>query len=78
MNEKSQNATLMTTSIDEETGKTMLIYIPLNVDISVVNFFLKNGTCTNNQAVEFELKVTGDEFWTEMWKDLTGEENAEH
>lgn len=65
-----QNACLMTTSINEETGKTMLTYIPLSIDISIVEFFLKNGTCTNKNVVEFELEVTADECWEQMWKYL--------
>ena len=65
-----QNSCLMTTAIDEETGKTVLTYIPLNVDYSVVEFFLERGTCTNKLAVEFELDGSAEEFWTEMWKNL--------
>ena len=65
----NQNCCLMTTSIDEN-GKTILTYIPLNVDYSVVEFFLKNGTCTNNEAIEFELEQSADEFWGHMWNEL--------
>ena len=65
-----QNACLMTTSVDEETGKTMLMYIPLNVDYSVVQFFIDNGTCTNKLAVEFELDVDAADYWSNMWKTL--------
>ena len=68
--DNQQNACLMTTSIDEETGKTILTYIPLNVGYSVVEFFLENGTCTNNLAVEFELEESADEFWQGMWGTL--------
>ena len=75
MDEKMQNACLVTTGFDEETGNTELFYIPLSIDISVVEFLLKNGTCANNQAVSFKLDETEDEFWSRMWKDLTGEEN---
>ena len=66
MDEKMQNACLMTTCFDDETGEFKLVYIPLNVDISVVEFFIKNGTCTNNVAVSFNLEETVDEFWTHM------------
>ena len=75
MDEKRQNCCLMTTSIEEATGKTMLTYIPLNIDISVVEFFLQNGTCTNNHAISFELEETADEFWQELWGSL--EESCE-
>ena len=72
---KSQNACLMTTSIDEETGQTILTYIPLNIDYSVAEFFLENGTCTNKIAVSFELEKSADEFWQGMWWTL--EESCE-
>ena len=75
MGEYNQNACLMTTSINEETGKTMLMYIPLSIDVSIVEFFLKKGTCTNNSAIEFELETNAEEFWEEMWNKL--EESCE-
>ena len=74
MEEYKQNSCLMTTSLDEE-GNTILTYIPLNVDYSVVEFFLKNGTCTNNLAVSFNLEESADEFWQHMWGTL--EESCE-
>lgn len=70
MDERHQNACLMTTCFNEETGKYELTYIPLGIDISVVEFFLKNGTCTNNFAVTFDLDETGEEFWEKMWNEL--------
>lgn len=70
MDERRQNACLMTTSLNEATGNYELVYIPLNVDYSVVEFFLENGTCTNNLAVAFELEETDDEFWRGMWARL--------
>ena len=74
MEENRQNACLMTTSLDDN-GNTVLTYIPLNVDYSVVQFFLENGTCTNNLAIEFELEESADEFWQGMWDRL--EESCE-
>ena len=68
----NQNACLMTTAIDETTGETILTYIPLKIDLSVVEFFLTNGTCTNNLAVSFELEESADEFWQGMWNRLEG------
>lgn len=70
MQEKTQNCCLMMTSLDEDTGKVILTYVPLNLDISVVDFFIKNGTCTNNYAIEFELNQTEQDFWKGMWSDL--------
>lgn len=72
MNEHSQNACLMTTCIDDETGNTILTYIPLSVSIGVVEFFLENGTCTNNHAISFELDETAEQFWKGMWQELEG------
>lgn len=77
MNENTQNACLMTTSIDEE-GKTHLTYIPLNISADVVDFFLKNGTCTNNQAIDFDdVDCSEEAFWAAMWADLMGENDGE-
>ena len=75
MNENLQNACLMTTAIEEKTGKTVLTYIPLSIDLSVVDFFLKNGTCTNNHAIAFDLDETEEQIWTGMWEEL--EKNCE-
>lgn len=74
MEDNRQNACLMTTSLDDN-GKTVLTYVPLNIDYSVVQFFLENGTCTNNLAIEFELEESADEFWQSMWSRL--EESCE-
>ena len=74
MEEMRQNACLMTTSLDDD-GNTVLTYVPLNIDYSVVEFFLKNGTCTNNLAVSFNLEESADKFWQGMWGRL--EESCE-
>lgn len=70
MNENQQNSCLMVTNIDEQTGKYVLTYIPLNIDYSILKFFLENGTCTNNKAIYFKLDSTGEQYWEEMWKQL--------
>lgn len=72
MNERNQNCCLMTTTLDEETGKYVLTYIPLGINIDIVEFFLENSTCNNNHAISFDLEETGDEFWANMWKELEG------
>lgn len=71
--QKMQNACLMTTCRDENNN-TILTYIPLNVDISVVEFFLKNGTCTNNQAIRYEIDASPEKFWETTWNTLLDEE----
>lgn len=70
MKRKDQNATLMVTSIDEETGKTILTYIPIHVYPSIVEFFLKHGECKNNRAVYFELDTDEKTFWENMWNEI--------
>lgn len=66
---KTQNAALMTTSKDDN-GVTHLTYIPLNIDSSIVEFFLKNGSCTNKRAIDFEIEEDKDEYWEGLWEYL--------
>lgn len=70
MDKKMQNSVLITTSNNDD-GETIVTYIPLNIDVSVVDFFLKNGGCTNKEALSFKI-VDGDAnmFWSEMWRSL--------
>ena len=70
MDQNTQNSCLMVTSFDEETGKTMLTYLPLSISLGVLDFFLTNGTCTNNHAVTFELDTDNNAFWADMWANL--------
>ena len=74
MMHKDQNACLMVTTVDEETGKHLVTYIPIFVYDKIVEFFLEHGACKNTRAISFELEATGKEFWKEMWKEL--EENC--
>lgn len=67
MEENNQNATLMTTSMDDE-GHTILTYIPLSIDASVVGFFAKNGTCTNKEIIEYVLDCDESRVWNSMWE----------
>lgn len=67
---KDQNACLMVTSVDEETGKHFVTYIPLFVYNKIVEFFLEYGECKNNHALSFELETTSKEFWKDVWKEL--------
>ena len=72
MDERNQNCCLMTTALNEETGEYVLTYIPLGINIDIVEFFMENSTCTNNKAFSFDLEETADEFWAKMWSDLEG------
>ena len=38
--------------------------------MGVLEFFLENGTCTNNHAIVFELETDAKNFWEDMWHDL--------
>ena len=71
---KHQNSSLITTCVNED-GKTCVTYIPLNIDISVVEFFIKNGGCTNKEARWFEVDSDEDTYWQEVWDNLRGENN---
>lgn len=71
---KGQNAMLVTTCVNEK-GNTELTYIPLGIDYSMIDFFLKHGTCTNKEAINFEIDIDAEIFWKNMWKALlNGEE----
>ena len=72
-NDYGQNSCLMVTSVDDETNNTVLTYIPLSLDLSVVDFFLKNGTCENKNAYGFDIDQTEEDFWKTMWADLEGQ-----
>lgn len=72
-NNYRQNCCVMTTSIDDKTGKTLLTYIPLSLDISVVEYLFKNGKCENKNVCEFEINQSAEDFWKTMWKDLEGQ-----
>ena len=75
MKKRDQNACLMVTTIDDETGGAHVTYIPIFVYDKVVDFFLKHGACNNNHAIDFTLDVSEKEFWEDMWKQL--EEDAD-
>lgn len=70
MTENLQNSCLMVTGMNEDTGKHEIMYIPLNIDWSVVELFLQKGTCTNKQIFTFELTQSPEETWAQMWKEL--------
>lgn len=70
MNENNhQNCCLMLTSVTDD-GRTEVYHIPLCLDISVVEYFMKNGTCTNNQAIVLESDLDPHDFWKVMWDEL--------
>lgn len=74
MSDKKQNACLMVSAFDDESGNDVVSYIPLNIDISVVKFFVEHGTCENKQVVAFDLATSADEFWENMWDDFATDE----
>ena len=75
MEVNKQNACLMTTTFDEETGKTILTYIPMALDFELVNKLLEVGhNCNNKICVEFEIDTDENYFWEDMWSKLRSED----
>lgn len=72
MNENAQNACLMHTTVDEETGEVTLAYIPLRITEPLWAEIFNNNTCDNRRAFIFELLENPEEYWRGMWKDLEG------
>lgn len=72
MNENAQNACLTTTILDEETGKMMLTYVPLRITQDLLDKLLDNSTCDNKRGFQFELLISSEEYWGDMWKSLEG------
>lgn len=72
MNENAQNACLMHTTVDEETGEVTLAYIPLRITEPLWAEIFNNSTCDNRRAFIFELLKNPEEYWRGMWKDLEG------
>ena len=71
-----QNACIMTTAIDETTGKTMLNYIPMALSSDILDVLLEYGSnCDNKEAIYFELTTDKDTFWKEFWNELKGDKD---
>lgn len=75
MEQSKQNSAVVITTIDENTGKAILTYIPMTLDAELMSVLLKNGSnCENKEAIYFELEESMDEFWKEFWINLKGDE----
>ncbi len=75
MEPNKQNSCLMTTTFDEETGRTMLTYIPMALDFENFEELLMAGKyCTNKEFISFELDEDEDSFWKNMWDEMKGED----
>lgn len=71
MNENKQNACLMVTSHDNDTGKDILSYIPLSLDLELLTLLCQNGSnCENNTVVNYEIDKPIDKFWADVWEEL--------
>ena len=77
MEVNKQNACLMTTTFDEETGKTMLTYIPMSLGFEDFEGLLMTGKhCFNKECISFELDEDVDSFWKNMWNEMKGESDG--
>ena len=74
MEENKQNATLTTTSVDDN-GEINLTYIPLHVDMEALEYILHHCRADdNNKAITFILDYdSAEEFWKDMWESLEDE-----
>ena len=69
-NNYGQNSCIMVTAIDDETGGTTLSYIPLSLDVSVVDYLIDKGECKNKTVCMFDIDQTEEDFWKAMWENL--------
>ena len=67
-----QNSCIMVTAIDDKTGGTTVSYIPLSIDISVVEYLINKSECENKNVCMFDIEQTEEDFWKTMWADLEG------
>lgn len=75
MAENKQNSMITVTTIDETTGNTILVHIPMTLDAKMINVLLDLGSnCENKKAIQFELTENADVFWTNLWVDLQADE----
>ena len=74
MEENKQNATLITTSVDDN-GEINLTYIPLHFDIEALEYILHHCRAdNNNKAITFILDCdSSEEFWKDIWESLDDE-----
>lgn len=75
-NYNNQNATLMTTSIDDD-GNYILSYIPLSIDIELLSHIIANGKSNNTEAVQLMLDCDENTYWKDMWDSFKEEPKDE-
>ena len=63
MNTNAQNATLMITTVGDESEGYHLTYVPLHID----------GLSNNMEAVTFDIDCDHETYWNDMWNQLKGE-----
>ena len=71
MNENAQNACLVTTLYDEN-DTMMLTYVPLRITQEMLDFIQSNNNCDNKRGIQFELVISPEEYWSDMWSSLEG------
>ena len=66
MENNKQNAMLAVTTIDEDTGNTILVHIPMTLDAKFIDVLLNCGSnCENKESIydlldEYYIKYGGD------------------
>ena len=75
-NYNNQNATLMTTSIDDD-GNYILSYIPLSINIELLTHIIANGKSNNAEVVQIMLDCDEKTYWKDMWDSFKEEPKDE-
>lgn len=71
-NTNNQNATLMVTSL-EDNGDYILSYIPLSIDMDLLQHILSEGKSTNSEVVQYVLDCDEKTYWKDMWESFKEE-----
>lgn len=73
MNTNSQNATLMITTVGDESEGYHLTYVPLHIDSDTLEYILNHGQSDNMEAITFDIDCDHETYWNDMWNQLKGE-----
>lgn len=73
MNTNAQNATLMITTVGDESECYHLTYVPLHIDSDTLEYILNHGQSDNMEAITFDIDCDHETYWSDMWNQLKGE-----
>ena len=73
MNTNAQNATLMITTLVDESESYRLTYVPLHINSDTLEYILKHCQSDNMEAITFDIDCDHETYWNDMWNQLKGE-----